>query len=620
MGKRKCAKWLFSALVFLFLLVPLLDLGDIGYGDVAFASEEGAAVAEEVKRKPVGPPAPKLKEEDYPRISLFSSREAVWLIAQLHLYFAAFIVAVPLFVLVLEGISMGSKDPETKKKFDRMAHDFMKISITAFALTAILGGLLAFLLIALYGAYFTYLAGIFAPVMVIYAVLFFAESFFLYIYYYGWDAMQGPFSKWLHLSCGLMLNVAGLTLMCLANAWATFAMAPSGIDLETGAFLGNVWEAIKGPLWSPVNLHRFIANIAFGGAVTAAYAAYRYLSCETKEEKAYYDWMGYVAMLVSVSGMLPLPFAGYWLMKEVYGYSQQMGISLMGGIFAWIFIIQALLIGAIFLSINYYLWLGMGRIRGVAGYQSYVKYMAIILVAAFLVWFTPHSIVMTGIELKTLGAAHHHYLGFFGVMSAKNTAVNIMISTTALCFLLYRRGNKIPVVSWVKQGNAFQAALFLAGAINIIALGVYGYFLPANIRIGLSIPQVSTTLSLIIISAIVDTIMYKGAKTEGEIVWGEMPAISQYILVGLAMSFAWLMGLMGFVRSIVRQYWHVYAVVRDMSVDAFSPPVGYMAIFVSLAVFIFTMMVVFIFWLAEFSKHKSHDEEVTSEEAATETA
>jgi len=579
----------------------------------AFA-EEGHAVAQDVELKR-GPPAPKLSEEDYPIVPVINSRMAVWMVAQLHLFFGAFVVAVPLFVLVIEGISVGSKDQETKEKYDRMAHDMLKISISAFSITAILGGLLVMLLVALYPDYFKYLVGIYRPVFIIYACVFFAESFFLYTYYYGWDAMQGPFGKWLHLCDGVLLNVAGLTIMFITNAWVAFTMAPSGIDLETGAFLGNTWAVMRTFLWNPINLHRFIANVAFGGAIVAAYAAYRFLSSDTKEEKEYYDWMGYTAMLICVSGMLPLPFAGYWLMKEVYGYSQQMGISLMGGLFAWIFIIQALLIGAIFLSINYYLWLGMGRIRGVKGYQHYVKYMAIIMVGAFLVWFTPHSLVLSGLEMKTMGSAHHHYLGYFGVMSAKNTAVNIMISTTALCFLLYRRGNKIPVVSWVTHGNAFQAAFFLAGAVNIIVLGVYGYFLPASVRIGLSIPQVSTTFSLMVLSAVFDGYLYKGARTEGEIVWGEMPPISQYILCGLAISFAWLMGLMGFIRSAVRQFWHVYAVMRDMSVDAFAPPVGYMANYVTIITIVFTIMVCFVFWLAELSKHghAEHEEEEVDE-------
>ena len=35
---------------------------------------------------------------------------------------------------------------------------------------------------------------------------------------------------------------------------------------------------------------------------------------------------------------------------------------MMGGIFSWLFIIQAVLIGVLFLSANYYLWLGIERI------------------------------------------------------------------------------------------------------------------------------------------------------------------------------------------------------------------------------------------------------------------
>ena len=53
--------------------------------------------------------------------------------------------------------------------------------------------------------------------------------------------------------------------------------------------------------------------------------------------------------------MLP-PFAGCWLMREVYAY-RQMGITLMGGLLDLVVhIIQATTIGILFLSTNYYLW------------------------------------------------------------------------------------------------------------------------------------------------------------------------------------------------------------------------------------------------------------------------
>ena len=45
-----------------------------------------------------------------------------------------------------------------------------------------------------------------------------------------------------------------------------------------------------------------------------------------------------------------------------------------------------------------------------------------------------------------MGGSHHPFLGFFGVMTAKNTAVNLMILTTFLSYLLYRRANREPTV------------------------------------------------------------------------------------------------------------------------------------------------------------------------------
>jgi len=54
-------------------------------------------------------PAPQIKRSDYPNMG-FSSRSVVWIIAQLHLFFAAFVLAVPLFVLVIELIGFKTGD------------------------------------------------------------------------------------------------------------------------------------------------------------------------------------------------------------------------------------------------------------------------------------------------------------------------------------------------------------------------------------------------------------------------------------------------------------------------------------------------------------------------------
>src|SRR2546427_5834330 len=57
--------------------------------------------------------------------------------------------------------------------------------------------------------------------------------------------------------------------------------------------------------------------------------------------------------------------------------------------------------------------------------------------------------------------------------------------------------------------------------------------------------------------------------------WGKMPPRSQYALFILAVTFTWLMGLMGFARSGIRQYWHVWQVMQDTSRYAATPALGY---------------------------------------------
>src|SRR2546430_12935064 len=100
----------------------------------------------------------------------------------------------------------------------------------------------------------------------------------------------------------------------------------------------------------------------------------------------------------------------------------------------------------------------------------------------------------------------------------------------------------------------------------------------------------------------IDIPMFRGAKSTGAIRWGHIPARSQYVLILLAVTFTWLMGLMGFARSGIRQYWHVYGVLRDTSVDAVTPALGYAANMITTVTIVFFALVMFIFWLGGLSE------------------
>src|SRR5687767_11702933 len=536
-------------------------------------------------------------EAEYREFPVVGSRVAIWAVAQLHLLFAAFVLAVPIFAVLIEAIGYKTGD----KRYDRLAYEFTKLLSVSFSLTATFGAFLTFMLIALYPKFTNYLMSVFSPTFLPYVLLFFLEAFFLYAYYYGW----GKFHPLLHLFFGIMLNVVGTGIMLIANAWLTFMMSPAGIS-DTGAVI-SVADAIQNYTWMPINVHRVIANVAFGGSVAAAYAAFKFLQAKTDEERAHYDWMGYIGNFVAIISFLPLPFAGYWLAKEIYAYSQTLGLTMMGGAFSWLFIIQAVLIGNLFLGANYYLWLGMGRVEGAQPFQKFVKYLLAAIVLCFMIWATPRSIIATVSEIRAMGGGTHPILGFLGVMSAKNTAVNILILTTFMSFLLYRRTGKIATVSWAKTGQAVQLLIFAAAAIFVIFLGIYGYFVEASVRIGLSVPQVSSVLFAMVAITAIDVFLFRKPKLTGETRWGRMPAISQYVLIFIAVTFTWLMGLMGYVRSGLRQHWHVYGVIRDTSPDAFTPTLGFATQVVSVTVLIFFVLIGFVFWLASLHDRPDFD-------------
>ena len=522
------------------------------------------------------------------------SRAAVWSTAEVHLMFAAFVLGVPMFAVVAELIGMVNREP----RYDRLAKEFTRLLLVAYSATAIWGAMLTMALITLYPKFMSYLTAVFGPSMWLYAGLFLFESFTLYLYYYGWEWWKTGRAKWVHWGLGVLLNVWGTIVMFIANSWLTYMMSPPAtVTPDTSPTTVKLWTAIATMTWMPINIHRLIANVVFGGAIVAAYASYRFLAARTDEERAHYDWMGYVGNFIAISALIVLPFAGYWLGREIYEFDQSMGITMMGGFMSWLWVIQAFLIAVLFLAGNYYLWIGMERIPGAERFRPYTKWLLAILVLGAIVWGTPHTMIASSRELGDMGGSHHPFLGVLGVMSAKNTAVNLMILTTFLSFLMYRRANKRPTVLWAPVGASIQGAIFVAATGAVLFYGVYGYFVPAIVRIGFSVYQVLAVLATIVAVIAIDLAMMRGAESRGAIRWGQMPARCHDALFVLVVSFTWLMGLMGFARSGIRQHWHIWEVMQDTTPWAATPALGYAAQVISVCVMIFLGLIAFVFWM-----------------------
>jgi len=627
---------------------------------------------------------------DYRQYAGLDSRNVIWVVSQLHLLFAAFVLGVPIFALITEFVGYRTQ----REQYDKLAHDFTKLLAAAFSTTAAFGGLLAFSLFALYPTFMSHLTDVFGDTYLWYGLLFFAEAFTMYFYLYSWKRLVGDKKKW-HLLAGVLLNVFGVAVMLIANSWVTFMMTPplAEVEAETGRVLttgmipltaewtGTLWEAINNPLWTPLNIHRFIGNIAFGGFIVAGYAAVRFLNTKREDLRSYYDWMGYIGSFIGVAALIPMPFAGYFMGREVYSYSAVMGNNMMGGTFSWTFIIQAILIGALFIGANFYLWSGMSRIPGAQRYNKYIKWLVVILIVCFAVWLTPHNLPLSPSEQAIIGGQFHPTLKFLGLMAAKNAVINFIIIATFGSFLIYRRANKGERMPVRQQGFGSKVTVGVGFGIVALALGWYAsvlfglepstlnlsldkgvyftlpaYLLVAQILAGLvavvmtfrdrgaqgqmlylgvvvvnsvlilgpygfvvmtqanpflrniAVAQWLITMSALVFVTAIDIVLLRGAHEIGSIEWGKMTSRSQYALLMLLVGVVMLMSLMGYIRSGLREDWHIFGVLRDVSESAFTPTMAEMSRVVAGIVVVFMVLIALVFWLAGLAESEGEEQ------------
>ena len=116
---------------------------------------------------------------DYRNFPVIGSRVLVWALAQAHLMFAAFVLGVPIFVLIAEVMGGVLKN----EKYDGLAKEFTRLLAMSYTITATLGGLLLVALVTLYPKFTTHMEKVFDPTWSYYVAIIFCEALFAYLYW-----------------------------------------------------------------------------------------------------------------------------------------------------------------------------------------------------------------------------------------------------------------------------------------------------------------------------------------------------------------------------------------------------------------------------------------------------
>ena len=545
---------------------------------------------------------PDPKPHEFP---IGGNRAAVWVVAQLHILFAAFILGAPIFVVVSEIIGWRNQDG----RYERLAKEVIKVTVILYSMTALTGGLFIFVLLATYPQLTGWLITHFFDVFAIwYPLLFIAETIVLYLYWYTWDALQGPL-KLRHIVLGVVLNVIGTVTLIVIDGPTSFMNTPvksaEGLDLKT--FIettATLWDKMNNFSWWPLNIHRFIGNVTFGGFIAGLIAAYMYLMAKNDDERAFYDWFGFVGNMIGVGALLLLPFAGYLLSYELCDYDASICPYMMSDQLSMFFEMQGAMVGLIFLASNYYIWLSLKRIEGLE--QVRMRTTTLVLMASIPVVF---MLIWTKYPIpdKFAFILPVCWVALFLIAGRFLTWTVPAQTLVRVAFLMVIIGNAI----WMTP-HAFVATQALApddGSLSLphgeLSLG----FVTVDWGMLALMPAKNAAAFTLVFVTICNYILYNRALRRGRIVWGKIDFVSQFVLVFLAFSAIWTMGLMGAVRELTRKYFHVFNLQYDFTPESFTPTLAYSSWVITGITLTFYIVVSFAIVLTlRTGKEKSHAE------------
>jgi cytochrome bd-type quinol oxidase subunit 1 len=365
-------------------------------------------------------------------------------------------------------ISNGIMFAQSDYKFERLAHEITKVIGICYSFTALSGGLFLFVMLVAYKDFITYLISSFPVLfMVAYPTLFILETIIMYIYVYSWDPLNKSNKKGRHIVTGVILNILGLSLLVALDGPATFMQTPPK-PLDQLMNIGE-WDKIANMVWMPLNYHRLVGNGTFGGYMVCIIGAYMYLWSDKKEEREYYDWVGYIGNLIGVAIMIPLPAMGYIFVREIYQYDATIGMYIMSDRESMFMLVQGLLVGTMFSASNIYMWVSMKRIENAERFFPAMKFGFILIVISATIWFTPRRFFATMLPEPHMNPdmVLPDNLAFLALMISKNTAAFCLVTVTFINYIFYTIATKTGKVHYGKVNPLAPYVLIFLGFADI---------------------------------------------------------------------------------------------------------------------------------------------------------
>ena len=197
---------------------------------------------------------------------LLAARAQMAMSLAFHIIFASVGIAMPLLMVIAEGMWLKTKD----ETYLTLAKRWSKGTAIMFAVGAVSGTVLSFELGLLWPTFMAYAGPIIGMPFSLEGLAFFIEAIFLGIYLYGWDRVP----KTIHWFAGVMVLLGGMLsgiFVVTANAWMN---TPTGFSVKNGEVTDiDPIAAMLNPSSFSQTLHMTLAAfLAVGFAVAGIHA------------------------------------------------------------------------------------------------------------------------------------------------------------------------------------------------------------------------------------------------------------------------------------------------------------------------------------------------------------
>ena len=389
----------------------------------------------------------------------------VAVIMTMHVQFAAWQQGG--YIILAVSDFMGWK--RKSEHHDRFSKGLVKMLGASFAV----GGSLAIfavmiLFTGLWGHFWvTILRVLFWPLLAE-AAAFVGEIICLYPLYARWDRLGHV--RGLRVGLEILLFINASIQMLMINMVASYMATPRP------AF--NLPLIMFNPTMIPLEIHRFVGNIAFAGAIIALVAGIRLLGrAKGPQLRAYVDWMGQYGLVWAIGFTIAQPLVGWEYAKEIQLHAYASWYDMMLGGLSVAFLFQVFLLGLIFTGGIFYLW---RRVRA-SGFRS--PALAVCTALSFAAWLlisTPSSLAWSYESVFAANANVPIWQGgllipWGAMIPWKLTALVTFTGVSIVAITLYLKHVSRGRLHWGDAGKSQAVALIAVGVSISLIMALMGY-------------------------------------------------------------------------------------------------------------------------------------------------